>query len=114
MTSYVQDIACSKIVSLKDDEGEVWVINKNRFGEMQVSRDFLYEITGDDTKPFREAHPYDTKEQIAEKARNHLTMDDGRSLKGSRSFRTKPCEMDDFLTRRIINRNIEKIRIRGY
>ena len=107
MTSYVNNIDCHKVVSLADDEDEIWVINKNRFGKLHIEREWIYEIDGNTAKPF-------IKEYSADKIEKLLTRDDGQSLMSSRTLPTKPCEMNDPITKWVMNRNIEKIKNRGY
>ena len=107
MTSYATDSDCSKIIPLKDAEGEVWVLNKNRFGKLYIKKEWLYEIDGNVVKPLLNEYNF-------EEAERHLTMDDGQSLLKSHSIKTKPCELDDIITKWVIKRNIEKIKNRGY
>ena len=81
-------------------EGEVWVLNEDRFGRIPIRREWV-----DDSKNRISYANGDIKAHEVEWC---MTRDDGESLMQNRTVPARPCETD-WLTRILIQRNIKKI-----
>lgn len=81
-------------------EGEVWVLNKDRFGRIPIKRAWI-----DDSKN----KIYSVKGSIeAHEVEWFINRDDGKSLIQNRTLPIRPCETG-WLTRILIQRNMKKI-----
>ena len=108
MTSYVKKSNCAKIVSFEDGEGEVWVLNKNRFGKLYVRKEW---IVGIDKILHRQKNHYQAYvSPLHIRVRSGLTEDDGKSILESHTVPERPCELDDPITKWVMKRNEKRIR----
>lgn len=104
MTSYTKEFGCEKTVPLEDAEGEVWVLNRDRFGKLPIKRAWII----GDLKP--EKTWYQSQKPLHIKIEEELNADDGVSMIESRIAPQKPCQLDDPLTKWVMKRNQKRIR----